>query len=129
MIILSVISAPTQFSNHSTYDYYCSFYLAYRKSLKTANIFREIGKAAQVQKNMKEALKYYNLAVAFTPYKPHPHPNEFLDEEYSKDFIETVLERSAILLKVRGGEEALRDANFLLGLLGMGMWISECLSN
>lgn len=93
-------------------------YIAYRKNGETSSILREIGRAAHAQKNLKEALKYYNLAVSYAPF----HHDKELPELF-----ETLAERSEILLQARGGEEALRDVNFLLGLLtgiDSNMWMS-----
>jgi len=93
----------------------------YRKNSSTASILREIGKAAHAQKHLKEALKYYNLAVAYAPYPSKSSGSEpsssSSNPSPSSSLIISLAERSAVLLQARGGEEALRDVQFTLKLL------------
>jgi hypothetical protein len=67
-----------------------------------------------LQKHLKEALKYYNFAVAYAPY---PSKTSECSEQGTPPLIQYLAERSSVLLQARGGEEALRDIKFIFKLL------------
>lgn len=79
----------------------------------------EKGRKFRSEKNNKEALIYYNLAIAYAPHPSNGKKGNHskVDDEDVSDFFVALAERSELLLLVRGGEEALRDIDFSLDLL------------
>ncbi|CAL8101180.1 unnamed protein product [Orchesella dallaii] len=93
----------------------------YKKNSITASRLLEKGRKCRSEKNSKEALVYYNLAIS---YAPHPLKSggssgkaKASDEDIHGELFAGLSERSDLLLTVRGGEEARRDITLALDLL------------